>query len=349
MTEGIALRQSSESFRRLRAAGEQEAVRERAAVAETASGLGATAHPHAPVYIFLGLIAVVLDVLDFFETPGDATVVLFFVQAIVEIGFFLLVKALVGRGVLTSWALMFVVVFGISLSVIPVVGAIPMGMTSLVVLMAAVMNRNVKVAQASGDRAVEQLRAMDRKLAVAEQRVQRMAARARAMGRRAGQAARSARVSARTARITRSVTKASRTTFRALRNTIANIIPFLEFLPFQLLTVIGTYRDQKRLFHESQARLAEYRQQLAALDEARAEELRLAAAMLADEATEPGIRRRAPAAQAAGTSEPPARAAPPMRDIERTDTAGPQPVRPRQLSARTSAASVPVRDIAFAS
>lgn len=254
------------AFRASRQRSAQRRLREERGMGQHIGALAAVRKPHVPAYVFLAVIALVLDLLDFAETPGDATVILFFVQALVEISFFLLIKALIGRSSGASWILMLCVVGIMVFAVIPFVGQVFGLVLMMPIAFAAFSNRNVRIVERSKESLVARMTSLDLEITRYAARVERLARTAARMGKRLERASRTirgARIAGRIRLASRRITKASRTVNRALGGTIGNMIPVIEIIPFQLWTVYGTYRDQLNGWKEAQALLAEYQEKVA--------------------------------------------------------------------------------------
>ncbi len=266
----------AQSFRAAQQRTVQERLREARDMEHHIAALASVQKPLVLVYVFLAILALGLDVLDFGETPTALTGIVFFLQLFLEVSFFLLIKAMIGRGTATSLFLIACTLFYVATSAITAPLFIPL------LLIFAFTNHNGRVVQQSKEAIVGRLESLDGQITQYSARVERLARTASQMGRRLGRISgtvRRARIAGRVRLASRRITKVSRTINRALRNTIGNSIFILELFPFQLWTVYGTYRDQLNTWKEAQELLAEYEQKLAAWYELQEAEAALAAAI----------------------------------------------------------------------
>ncbi len=312
----------TQSFRAARQRSSQSQLRELQASEKTVGVLRSARKPFAIAYIFLAVLALGLDVLDFAETPAAALGIPFVLQLLLEVGFFLLVKAMVGRGGAMSLFLIACTLFYSATAAITG----PIFLPLLVIL--AFTNRNARVIQKSKEDLVGRLGALDQQITQQGIRVERLARTASRVSRRLGkasQAVRRARIAGRLRLASRRITKASRTINRALRNTLGNMLPVIELIPFQLWTVYGTYNDQKKVWQEAQELLVEYERRVAEWHRLQDDEAALQAAIASEvlsahadqeqeageqeeQASEGPVARNSPAATSS-------RSAPPVRDI----------------------------------
>jgi hypothetical protein len=266
--------QFAQSFRAVQQRSVQERLREARDMEQHLEVLASVRKPLVLVYVFLALLAVGLDVLDFIETPTAVTGIAFIIQSLLEIGFFLLIKAMIGRGTTTSLFLIACTLFYMATAAVTSPIFIPL------LLVFAFTNRKAHIVQQSKEALVGRLESLDGQIAQYGARVERLARTASQMGRRLGRVSgtvRRARIAGRVRLASRRITKASRTVNRALRNTIGNMLPFIELIPFQLWTVYGTYRDQLNTWQEAQEFLVEYEQMVVEWYKLQEEEAALAA------------------------------------------------------------------------
>jgi hypothetical protein len=270
-TAALYAQRLAQGFRATRQRSAQERLREAQGMERHLGVLAAVKKPHVPAYVFLGIIALALEVLDFGETPTSVTGIVWVLQLLLEVGFFLMIRAMIGRGVATSWLLIAGALIYLATSAITA----PIFFPLLVFL--AFTNRQAHVIQKSKEVLVGRIESLDLQIARYSTRVERLARTAARASRQLGRISRTvpgARIAGRIRLASRRITKASRTINRALRNTIGNALPIVELIPFQLWTVYSTYRDQLRVWHEAKAFLVEYEEKM--LERYRLEEEELA-------------------------------------------------------------------------
>jgi len=317
------------------------------------SKLHAVRAPSSVAFLALAVAAFCIDLLDILLTFADvAAFVGTIISVVLNIGMFLAIRSVMNRGPLVSWFLAACIIGVIVASAVPIIGSIAAQSFAMVILVAGVLNPNASAIKGAQEGMKAPLERMGRSIATARQRTAQAIRFARRAGKYSKRLARFTRSFVRS-KAFRSVAKGSRALGRMLGGLLANSLPILRFIPFQLLTVWLTYRELKRNHQEAQELLSQY----AAASAEEIDALATEAAVLAE--TELTESAEAAAAQEAAEEQVAAREE--VRDVA-AETSRPTPVidiaepgspasrivRPVPRETARAVPPVPMRDVAVA-
>lgn len=227
-----------------------QALQLRASFAQDKEHLRNTHPPSFFAYSTVFIAAAILDILDVVAPVVDATIIGFFIVVAINIIFFLVLRAFLNKSVHHQQLLGGLLLLGAIVFFIPIIGQLFAAAILLVLIVEGARNKSAVVIDTSRDNIVSHLARLEEAVSASRARL----ASAIRTARKVPGLRRPARA---VSRIARPITRASGVAKRILRNTVGNIVPFIGIFFLQVWTVIGTYRDQKKIFAESQALLQE--------------------------------------------------------------------------------------------
>lgn len=227
-----------------------QALQQRANFSQDKEHLRNTHPPSFFAYSTVFIAAAILDVLDVAAPIVDATVIGFIIVIAINIAFFLVLRAFLNKSVFQQQLLGVLLLLGVVVFFIPLIGQVFTAAILLFLIGVGARNTSAVVIDTSRDNIVSHLTQLEETVSASRARLTsaiRTARKIPGLGK-------PARV---VSRMARPLTRASGVMRRILRNTLGNIAPFIGIFFLQIWTVIATYRDQKKIYSESQALLQE--------------------------------------------------------------------------------------------
>jgi len=240
----------AEQFRTYVRQQNTQALQGRASVMQDKEHLRNTHPPSLFAYATVFVTAAVLDILDVVAPIADATVIGFVAVIAINIIFFLILRAFLNKSVHLQQALAILLISTLAISFIPLIGQVLAIAILGVLVVIGARNKSAVVIDSSRDNIANHLKEVEETLATSRAK---LASTLRTM-RKVPALRRPAQL---VSRVARPLTKATGVARRILRNTVGNTIPFIGIFFLQIWTVVATYRDQKKIYHESQALLRE--------------------------------------------------------------------------------------------
>jgi hypothetical protein len=229
----------------------QQALRQRAGIANDVEHLRNTYPPSLFAYSVVFIVALVLDILDVFAPIADATLVGFAVVVVINIIFFLVLRAFLNKSIRQQQLLATLLISAGFVFFIPIVGQLLAATILLIIVGLGARNKSGVVMDASRNNIVQDLKRIEQTL---ESFRAQLAGVVRATRKVPGLRG----VTRKAMKTAKPLTQASKTSLRMIRNTIGNIVPIIGIFFLQIWTVVATYRDQKAIHRESQELLQEY-------------------------------------------------------------------------------------------
>lgn len=222
--------------------------------------------PFAWVFVFLGILALCLDLLNIPELATDFTLLLWVLSTVVELYFFLLMRSLMNRGMTASLLITGLFLISAAFSILPGPNILITVPIACVIAIFGILNKNIRIVDASKETVLEDIQGLQSKLSACR----KTAATLMRVGRATPALAKATRAIAQSSGV-RALTKGSRAVTLAGGLNAIDCIPFVKAIPFTLLGVYLTYRSQQRNYQEAQELLQEYEglyASLASADEA---------------------------------------------------------------------------------
>lgn len=227
-----------------------QALQQRANFSQDKEHLRNTHPPSFFAYSTVFIAAAILDILDVVAPVVDATIIGFFIVVAINMIFFLVLRAFLNKSVHQQQLLGGLLLLGAIVFFIPIIGQLFAAAILLFLIVVGARNKSAVVIDTSRDNIVSHLASLEEAVSISRARL----ASAIRTVRKVPGLRKPVRIAS---RIARPLTKASGVARRMLRNTIGNIVPFIGIFFLQIWTVIATYRDQKKIYSESQALLQE--------------------------------------------------------------------------------------------